>query len=171
MIFFFLNLWVCWILFDNSLFEWEPLTKRNFVCRICFAFFFVQDAVFSSIDWVVCNSLIWMFSIHVYDIQLEMPEIIDTYFHKHYPNSEAIVDYIICSYRLSFPSDGRFLDDSWVNAPTSKSSKSRKEKSRSPLRVTTLESNIRKNNRVEFREPLVSYRLVFNSKLSTRISL
>ncbi|XP_057582084.1 centrosome-associated protein 350 isoform X2 [Hippopotamus amphibius kiboko] len=54
--------------------------------------------------------------------------------------------------------DGRYLDDSWVNAPTSKSSKSRKEKSRSPLRVTTLESNVKKINRVEFREPLVSYR-------------
>ncbi|XP_037681171.1 centrosome-associated protein 350 isoform X2 [Choloepus didactylus] len=54
--------------------------------------------------------------------------------------------------------DGRYLDDSWVNASTSKSSKSRKEKSRSPLRATTLESNVKKNNRVEFREPLVSYR-------------
>uniref|UniRef100_A0A673UZB6 Centrosomal protein 350 n=1 Tax=Suricata suricatta TaxID=37032 RepID=A0A673UZB6_SURSU len=54
--------------------------------------------------------------------------------------------------------DGRHLDESWVHAPASKSWKSRKEKSRSPLRVTTLESNIRKNNRVEFREPLVSYR-------------
>ncbi|KAJ8795159.1 hypothetical protein J1605_018505 [Eschrichtius robustus] len=56
--------------------------------------------------------------------------------------------------------DGRYLDDSWVNAPTSKSSKSRKEKSRSPLRATTLESNVKKINRVEFREPLVSYREV-----------
>ncbi|XP_054195804.1 centrosome-associated protein 350 isoform X7 [Homo sapiens] len=53
---------------------------------------------------------------------------------------------------------GRYLDDSWVNAPISKSTKSRKEKSRSPLRATTLESNVKKNNRVEFREPLVSYR-------------
>ncbi|XP_041518226.1 centrosome-associated protein 350 isoform X3 [Microtus oregoni] len=54
--------------------------------------------------------------------------------------------------------DGRYLDDSWVSAPTSKSSKPRKEKSRSPLRATTLESNVKKNNRVEFRDPLVSYR-------------
>ncbi|XP_076797485.1 centrosome-associated protein 350 isoform X2 [Arvicanthis niloticus] len=54
--------------------------------------------------------------------------------------------------------DGRCLDDSWVSAPTSKLSKTRKEKSRSPLRATTLESNVKKNNRVEFREPLVSYR-------------
>ncbi|XP_036890774.1 centrosome-associated protein 350 isoform X4 [Sturnira hondurensis] len=54
--------------------------------------------------------------------------------------------------------DGRYLDDSWLNAPISKSSKPWKEKSRSPLRVTTLESNVKKNNRVEFREPLASYR-------------
>ncbi|XP_006876488.1 PREDICTED: centrosome-associated protein 350 [Chrysochloris asiatica] len=54
--------------------------------------------------------------------------------------------------------DGRYLDDSWVNASVTKSSKSRKEKSRSPLRATTLESNVKKNNRVEFRDPLVSYR-------------
>uniref|UniRef100_A0A286XT74 Centrosomal protein 350 n=2 Tax=Cavia porcellus TaxID=10141 RepID=A0A286XT74_CAVPO len=53
--------------------------------------------------------------------------------------------------------DGRYLDDSWVNASISKS-KSRKEKSRSPLRATTLESNVKKNNHVEFRDPLVSYR-------------
>ncbi|XP_010628576.1 centrosome-associated protein 350 isoform X2 [Fukomys damarensis] len=53
--------------------------------------------------------------------------------------------------------DGRYLDDSWVNASASKS-RSRKEKSRSPLRATTLESNVKKNNRVEFRDPLVSYR-------------
>uniref|UniRef100_A0A8B9I9Y2 Centrosomal protein 350 n=1 Tax=Anser brachyrhynchus TaxID=132585 RepID=A0A8B9I9Y2_9AVES len=37
--------------------------------------------------------------------------------------------------------------------------KSSKEKSsRSPLRATTLESNVKKSNRVEFREPLASYR-------------
>lgn len=54
--------------------------------------------------------------------------------------------------------DGRHLDDRWVAEPASKASKSRKEKSRSPLRATTLESNIKKNNHVEFREPLASYR-------------
>ncbi|XP_045838172.1 centrosome-associated protein 350 isoform X1 [Meles meles] len=67
--------------------------------------------------------------------------------------------------------DGRYLDDSWANAPTSKSSKSRKEKSRSPLRVTTLESNIKKNNRVEFREPLVSYREIHGTTSSINPSL
>lgn len=62
--------------------------------------------------------------------------------------------------------DGRYLDDSWVNTSTSKSSKSRKEKSRSPLRATTLDSNVKKNNRVEFREPLVSYREIHGTPSS-----
>lgn len=67
------------------------------------------------------------------------------------------------------PLDGRYLDESWISAPTSKSSKPRKEKSRSPLRVTTLESNVKKNNRVEFREPLVSYRLVWEKSLAAGV--
>lgn len=54
--------------------------------------------------------------------------------------------------------------DSLVSASGSRSSsqnKSSKEKSsRSPLRATTLESNVKKCSRVEFREPLASYRLV-----------
>ncbi|XP_065792226.1 centrosome-associated protein 350 isoform X3 [Muntiacus reevesi] len=62
--------------------------------------------------------------------------------------------------------DGRYLDDSWVNAPASKFSKSQKEKSRSPLRATTLESNVKKINRVEFRDPLVSYREVHGTPSS-----
>ncbi|KYO24276.1 centrosome-associated protein 350 isoform D [Alligator mississippiensis] len=42
--------------------------------------------------------------------------------------------------------------------------KSRKEKtSRSPLRATTLESNVKKSSRVEFREPLASYRETYGS--------
>uniref|UniRef100_A0A8C3RJV9 Centrosomal protein 350 n=1 Tax=Cyanoderma ruficeps TaxID=181631 RepID=A0A8C3RJV9_9PASS len=45
--------------------------------------------------------------------------------------------------------------------------KSSKEKSsRSPLRATTLESNVKKCSRVEFREPLASYRLVLGHSLS-----
>ncbi|XP_032147142.1 centrosome-associated protein 350 isoform X4 [Sapajus apella] len=81
------------------------------------------------------------------------------------PTSTAVCDSVMDTKKSSTSAtrkisrkDGRYLDDSWVNAPTSKSSKSRKEKSRSPLRVTTLESNVKKSNRVEFREPLVSYR-------------
>lgn len=80
------------------------------------------------------------------------------------PTSTAIIDSVMDAKKSASATrkisrkDGRYLDDSWVSAPTSKSSKPRKEKSRSPLRATTLESNVKKNNRVEFREPLVSYR-------------
>ncbi|XP_013376754.1 PREDICTED: centrosome-associated protein 350 isoform X2 [Chinchilla lanigera] len=80
------------------------------------------------------------------------------------PSSTAVFDSVMdvkkssaSAIRKISRKDGRYLDDSWVNASTSKS-KSRKEKSRSPLRATTLESNVKKNNRVEFRDPLVSYR-------------
>ncbi|XP_037001521.2 centrosome-associated protein 350 isoform X5 [Artibeus jamaicensis] len=81
------------------------------------------------------------------------------------PTSTAVFDSVMDTKKSSASAvrkisrkDGRYLDDSWLNAPISKSSKSRKEKSRSPLRVTTLESNVKRNNRVEFREPLASYR-------------
>ncbi|XP_049724340.1 centrosome-associated protein 350 isoform X2 [Elephas maximus indicus] len=80
------------------------------------------------------------------------------------PTSTAVFDSVMDTKKSSANAtrkisrkDARYLDDSWVNASTSKS-KSRKEKSRSPLRATTLESNVKKNNRVEFRDPLVSYR-------------
>uniref|UniRef100_A0A8C4VHE3 Centrosomal protein 350 n=1 Tax=Falco tinnunculus TaxID=100819 RepID=A0A8C4VHE3_FALTI len=60
-----------------------------------------------------------------------------------------------------------YIEDSLISASASRSSsqnKSSKEKSsRSPLRVTTLESNVKKSNRVEFHEPLASYRLVLGS--------
>ncbi|EMP34485.1 hypothetical protein UY3_08314 [Chelonia mydas] len=63
--------------------------------------------------------------------------------------------------------DGRYLEDSLVSASASRSSsqnKSRKEKSsRSPLRATTLESNVKKSTRVEFREPLASYRETYGA--------
>uniref|UniRef100_A0A8C6FR69 Centrosomal protein 350 n=1 Tax=Moschus moschiferus TaxID=68415 RepID=A0A8C6FR69_MOSMO len=81
------------------------------------------------------------------------------------PTSTAVFDSVMDTKKSSASAtrkisrkDGRCLDDSWVNAPASKFSKSRKEKSRSPLRATTLESNVKKVNRVEFRDPLVSYR-------------
>ncbi|NXH70256.1 CE350 protein, partial [Hydrobates tethys] len=61
----------------------------------------------------------------------------------------------------------RHIEDSLVSASASRSSsqnKSSKEKSsRSPLRATTLESNVKKSNRVEFREPLASYRDTYSS--------
>ncbi|XP_027550630.1 centrosome-associated protein 350 isoform X2 [Neopelma chrysocephalum] len=47
---------------------------------------------------------------------------------------------------------------------SSSQNKSSKEKSsRSPLRATTLESNVKKCSRVEFREPLASYRDIYSS--------
>uniref|UniRef100_A0A663M078 Centrosomal protein 350 n=1 Tax=Athene cunicularia TaxID=194338 RepID=A0A663M078_ATHCN len=61
----------------------------------------------------------------------------------------------------------RYIEDSLVSTSASRSSsqnKSSKEKSsRSPLRATTLESNVKKSNRVEFREPLASHRDTYNS--------
>ncbi|NXM23697.1 CE350 protein, partial [Oxyruncus cristatus] len=67
---------------------------------------------------------------------------------------------------FSFWRDGS-IEDSLVSASASRSSsqnKSSKEKSsRSPLRVTTLESNVKKCSRVEFREPLASYRDIYSS--------
>uniref|UniRef100_A0A672U7C6 Centrosomal protein 350 n=1 Tax=Strigops habroptila TaxID=2489341 RepID=A0A672U7C6_STRHB len=63
----------------------------------------------------------------------------------------------------------RYIKNSLVSASASRSSsqnKSSKEKaSRSPLRATTLESNVKKSNHVEFREPLASYRLQLLSSL------
>ncbi|KAI5762895.1 CEP350-like protein [Gulo gulo luscus] len=92
------------------------------------------------------------------------------------PTSTAVFDSVMDTKKSASATrkisrkDGRYLDDSWANAPTSKS-KSRKEKSRSPLRVTTLESNVKKNNRVEFREPLVSYREIHGTTSSINPSL
>lgn len=89
------------------------------------------------------------------------------------PTSTAVFDPVMDTKKSSASAtrkisrkDGRYLDDSWVNAPASKFSKSRKEKSRSPLRATTLESNVKKINRVEFRDPLVSYREVHGTPSS-----
>ncbi|XP_077878539.1 centrosome-associated protein 350 isoform X6 [Ictidomys tridecemlineatus] len=86
------------------------------------------------------------------------------------PSSTAVFDSVMDAKKSSASAtrkisrkDGRYLDDSWAIVPTSKSAKSRKEKSRSPLRATTLESNVKKNNRVEFREPLVSYREILGA--------
>ncbi|NXE90936.1 CE350 protein, partial [Menura novaehollandiae] len=60
-----------------------------------------------------------------------------------------------------------YIGDSLVSASGSRSSshhKSSKEKSsRSPLRATTLESNVKKCSRVEFCEPLASYRDIHTS--------
>ncbi|NWR22434.1 CE350 protein, partial [Emberiza fucata] len=62
---------------------------------------------------------------------------------------------------------GKYIEHSLFSASGSRSSsqnKSGKEKSsRSPLRATTLESNVKKCSRVEFREPLAAYRDLYSS--------
>lgn len=88
------------------------------------------------------------------------------------PTSTAVIDSVMDAKKYASATrkisrkDGRYIDDPWVSVPASKSSKPWKEKSRSPLRATTLESNVKKNNRVEFREPLVSYRETHGTPLS-----
>ncbi|KAM6397064.1 centrosome-associated protein 350 isoform 2-T2 [Pluvialis apricaria] len=50
-----------------------------------------------------------------------------------------------------------------VSRSSSQNISSKDKSSRSPLRATTLESNVKKSNRVEFREPLASYRDTYSS--------
>ncbi|NWS66127.1 CE350 protein, partial [Crotophaga sulcirostris] len=84
------------------------------------------------------------------------------------PSSTAVFDSVMEAKKPSASAGrkigrkGMYIEDSLVSASASRSSsqnKSSKEKSsRSPLRVTTLESNVKKASRVEFCEPLASYR-------------
>ncbi|XP_078263584.1 centrosome-associated protein 350 isoform X2 [Rhinoraja longicauda] len=85
------------------------------------------------------------------------------------PTSTAVLDTVMdnkkslgSATRKVSRKDGRYVEDSVGSASAGKSNsrnKLRKDKmSRSPLRSTTLESNIKKNNQVEFRDPLASYR-------------
>ncbi|XP_067894047.1 centrosome-associated protein 350 isoform X2 [Heterodontus francisci] len=87
------------------------------------------------------------------------------------PTSTAVIDTVMdtkktlsSATRKISRKDGRYLEDSVASASAVKSSsrsKSRKDKtSRSPLRSTTLESNIKKSSRVEFRDPLAANRQV-----------
>ncbi|XP_078417608.1 centrosome-associated protein 350 isoform X2 [Cetorhinus maximus] len=87
------------------------------------------------------------------------------------PTSTAVLDTVMDTKKASSSAtrkisrkDGRYLEDSAASASAVKSrsrSKSRKDKtSRSPLRSTTLESNVKKSSRVEFRDPLAAYREV-----------
>ncbi|XP_072429498.1 centrosome-associated protein 350 isoform X2 [Chiloscyllium punctatum] len=85
------------------------------------------------------------------------------------PTTTAVIDTVMDTKKTSSSAtrkisrrDGRYLEDSVASATSVKSSsrsKSRKDNtSRSPLRSTTLESNITKSSRVEFRDPLTTYR-------------
>ncbi|KAM6066461.1 centrosome-associated protein 350 isoform 3-T4 [Chlamydotis macqueenii] len=77
------------------------------------------------------------------------------------PTSTAVFDCVMDAKKPSV-SAGRKI--SRKASRSSSQNKSTKEKSsRSPLRVTTLESNVKKSNRVEFREPLASYRDTYSS--------
>ncbi|XP_068272878.1 centrosome-associated protein 350 isoform X3 [Nyctibius grandis] len=77
------------------------------------------------------------------------------------PTSTAVFDSVMDAKKPS-ASAGRKI--SRKASRSSSQNKSSKEKSsRSPLRATTLESNVKKSNRVEFREPLASYRDTYSS--------
>ncbi|NXW82995.1 CE350 protein, partial [Alopecoenas beccarii] len=89
------------------------------------------------------------------------------------PTSTAVFDSVMDAKKPSASAGrkisrkGMYIEDSLVSALASRSSsqnKSSKEKSsRSPLRATTLESNVKKSSRVEFREPLASHRDTYSS--------
>ncbi|XP_066411299.1 centrosome-associated protein 350 [Molothrus aeneus] len=89
------------------------------------------------------------------------------------PSSTAVFDSVMDAKKPSASGSrkssrkGGYTEYSLLSASGSRSSsqnKSSKEKSsRSPLRATTLESNVKKCSRVEFREPLASYRNLCNS--------
>ncbi|XP_050833400.1 centrosome-associated protein 350 isoform X2 [Serinus canaria] len=71
------------------------------------------------------------------------------------PTSTAVFDSVMDAKK---PSASASRKSSRKSSRSSSQNKSSKEKSsRSPLRATTLESNVKKCSRVEFREPLASY--------------
>ncbi|XP_038000031.1 centrosome-associated protein 350 isoform X3 [Motacilla alba alba] len=71
------------------------------------------------------------------------------------PTSTAVFDSVMDAKK---PSASASRKSSRKGSRSSSQNKSSKEKSsRSPLRATTLESNVKKCSRVEFREPLASY--------------
>ncbi|XP_036243673.1 centrosome-associated protein 350 [Molothrus ater] len=77
------------------------------------------------------------------------------------PSSTAVFDSVMDAKK---PSASGSRKSSRKGSRSSSQNKSSKEKSsRSPLRATTLESNVKKCSRVEFREPLASYRNLYNS--------
>ncbi|XP_063262660.1 centrosome-associated protein 350 isoform X2 [Prinia subflava] len=77
------------------------------------------------------------------------------------PTSTAVFDSVMDAKK---PSASASRKSSRKGSRSSSQNKSSKEKSsRSPLRATTLESNVKKCSRVEFREPLASYRDIYGS--------
>ncbi|XP_051788990.1 centrosome-associated protein 350 isoform X2 [Erpetoichthys calabaricus] len=82
------------------------------------------------------------------------------------PSSMAVLESIMDVKKTSSSSnrkvsrkDGRYhVDSASAAKPTGRGRAGKDKSSRSPLRVTTLESNVKKGHKVEFREPLASYR-------------
>ncbi|XP_055581094.1 centrosome-associated protein 350 isoform X2 [Falco cherrug] len=77
------------------------------------------------------------------------------------PTSTAVFDSVMDAKKPSASSSRKISRKASRSSSQNKSSK--EKSSRSPLRVTTLESNVKKSNRVEFREPLASYRDTYSS--------
>ncbi|XP_038039145.2 centrosome-associated protein 350 isoform X1 [Anas platyrhynchos] len=71
------------------------------------------------------------------------------------PTSTAVFDSVMDAKKPSASASRKISRKASRSSSQTKSSK--EKSSRSPLRATTLESNVKKNNRVEFREPLASY--------------
>ncbi|XP_041133992.1 centrosome-associated protein 350 isoform X7 [Polyodon spathula] len=85
------------------------------------------------------------------------------------PSTTAVLDSVMDTKKSSGGAtrkisrkDGRYLEESCTSAsapkPSGRSRARREKPSRSPLRATTLEMNVKRSSRVEFREPLASYR-------------
>ncbi|XP_054690429.1 centrosome-associated protein 350 isoform X3 [Grus americana] len=71
------------------------------------------------------------------------------------PTSTAVFDSVMDAKKPSASASRKISRKASRSSSQTKSSK--EKSSRSPLRATTLESNVKKSNRVEFREPLASY--------------
>ncbi|XP_074733062.1 centrosome-associated protein 350 isoform X3 [Strix uralensis] len=77
------------------------------------------------------------------------------------PTSTAVFDSVMDAKKPSASTSRKLSRKASRSSSQNKSSK--EKSSRSPLRATTLESNVKKSNRVEFREPLASYRDTYSS--------
>ncbi|XP_075616490.1 centrosome-associated protein 350 isoform X5 [Balearica regulorum gibbericeps] len=77
------------------------------------------------------------------------------------PTSTAVFDSVMDAKKPSASASRKISRKASRSSSQTKASK--EKSSRSPLRATTLESNVKKSNRVEFREPLASYRDTYSS--------
>ncbi|XP_075278647.1 centrosome-associated protein 350 isoform X4 [Opisthocomus hoazin] len=77
------------------------------------------------------------------------------------PSSTAVFDSVMDAKKPSASASRKISRKASWSSSQNKTSKDKS--SRSPLRATTLESNVKKSNRVEFHEPLTSYRDTYSS--------